>query len=230
MAKPYATCSVCKHLFLEVDVDEHGNRIKCPSCGGLARTYFLKVSNGIQVISSATAKLSVSIVAKPEIEAQFDIERDIDGKTIIECSGLVGQQFVEFFHKYPQELKLINRRRFEELVAELFGGFGYEIELTKQTRDGGKDIVAIKRAEVQVKYLIECKRPDPGGYVGVRPVRELLGIKKDEGATKAILATTAYFSKDARLLFERHQWELELKEHEDLKEWIQLYLRIKGKN
>ena len=114
--------------------------------------------------------------------------------------------------------------------AELFGGFGYEVELTKQTRDGGRDVIAVKRAEVQVKYLIECKRPDPGGYVGVRPVRELLGVRQDEGATKAILATTAYFSKDAKLLFERHPWVLEPKEFDDLKEWIKLYMKLKGNN
>ena len=121
----------------------------------------------------------------------------------------------------------MDRRKFEELVAELFGGFGYDVELTKQTRDGGRDIVAVKREEVQVKYLIECKRPDRGGYVGIRPVRELLGVRADEEATKAILATTARFSKDARVLFERHRWILELKEYDDLREWIDQYMRIK---
>lgn len=228
MADPYATCSVCGHKFWEPDIDEHGNRVKCPSCGNLPRIYNLKVGGGsIKVTSSVSAGLDAIIVAKPEIEAQFEIERKIDGKTIIEYSGFVGQNLVEFFHKYPDELKRMNRRKFEELVAEIFGGFGYEIELTKQTRDGGRDIIAVKRAEVQVKYLIECKRPDPGGYVGVRPVRELLGVWQDEGATKAILATTAYFSKDAKLLFERNPWILELKEYDDLKKWIAQYMSIK---
>ena len=227
MADPYATCSVCGHVFWEPDIDEHGNRVKCPSCGELPRNYYVSVSDGIHLSSSASVSLDAILVAKPEIEVQFDLERKIDGKTIIECSGLIGQEFVEFFHKYPDELKIMDRRRFEELVAELFGGFGYEVELTKQTRDGGRDIIAVKREEVQVKYLIECKRPDPGGYVGVRPVRELLGVRQDEEATKAILATTAYFSKDAKLLFERHPWILELKEYDDLKKWIDLYMRLK---
>lgn len=64
----------------------------------------------------------------------------------------------------------------------------------------------------------------------MRPVRELLGVRQDEGATKAILATTAYFSKDAKLLFERHPWVLEPKEFDDLKEWIKLYMKLKGNN
>jgi hypothetical protein len=230
MADAYASCSVCGHVFWDPDIDKHGNRVKCPSCGELARTYYVSVSLSASARVDVTSSVSVVLVAKPGIEAQFDIERKIDGKTIIECSGLIGQKFAEFFHKYPDELKIMDRRKFEELVAELFGGFGYDVELTKQTRDGGRDIIAVKREEVQVKYLIECKRPDPGGYVGVRPVRELLGVRQDEGATKAILATTAYFSKDAKLLFERHPWILELKEYDDLKRWIDLYMRIKGAN
>ena len=118
MADPYATCSVCGHVFSEPDIDEHGNRVKCPSCGELPRNYYVSVSDGIHVTSSVSVSLDAILVAKPEIEVQFDLERKIDGKTIIECSGLVGQEFVEFFHKYPDELKIMGRRRFEELVVE----------------------------------------------------------------------------------------------------------------
>jgi HJR/Mrr/RecB family endonuclease/DNA-directed RNA polymerase subunit RPC12/RpoP len=226
----YATCSACGHEFWESDIDEWGNKIECPSCGKMERDLRIDVSDSVHVTSSESVGLDAIIVAKPNIEAQFDIEQIIDGRTIIECSGLVGQKAIEFYKKYPEELKLIDRRKFEELVAELFDGFGYEVELTKQTRDGGKDIIAVRRAEVKVKYLIECKRPDPGGYVGVGPVRELLGVKNDENATKGLLVTTAYFSKDAKLFFERHSWVLEAKEFTDLQEWIDLYIKLKEDN
>ena len=225
MAEPYAICTVCGHEFLEPDVDGHGKRIECPSCGALSRRYSINISDVIQASSLHSVGLDAILVAKPEIEAHFDLERKIDGKTIVECSGLVGQEFVKFFHKYPEELKIMGRRRFEELIAEIFGGFGYEVELTKQTRDGGRDVIAVKREEVQVKYLIECKRPNPGGYVGVRPVRELLGVWQDEEPTKAILVTTAHFSPDAKLLFDKHPWILEPKEYDDLKKWIDLYVK-----
>lgn len=88
----------------------------------------------------------------------------------------------------------------------------------KRTRDGGRDVIAIKHHEVAIRYLIECKRPDPGGYVGVRPVRELYGVKQDEAATKAVLATTAYFSPDALLFFDRHPWEMEPRDFGGVKE------------
>jgi len=157
--------------------------------------------------------------------ARFDIVSPVRGSSIIQVSELVGRKLIEHFRRNPAELRRIDRRKFEELVAELFDGFGYVVELTRRTRDGGRDVVAVKHGEVAVKYLIECKRPDPGGYVGVRPVRELYGVKHDEAATKAVLATTAYFSADALLFFDRHKWELEPRDYFGVTEWIEEYLR-----
>lgn len=146
---------------------------------------------------------------------------------IITLCAAVSRQLIEHFERRPSELQAIHPRKFEELVAELWSKFGYEVELTKATRDGGRDVVAISKRLVQVKYLIECKRPAPGKVVGVRAVRELFGVKSDEGATKAILATTAHFSRDALLLFQRHRWELEPRDLEGVLEWIREYLQLR---
>lgn len=139
----------------------------------------------------------------------------------------VDARLVAHFQRFPNELRQMNRRSFEELVAELFRGFGYSVELTAKTRDGGRDVVAIGGREVRSKLLIECKRPDPGGVVGIRPVRELYGVKVDEGATKAVLATTAHFSRDALLFFERHRWEMESRDFDGLLEWISWYTALR---
>jgi len=160
--------------------------------------------------------------------AQFSIDETYDRTTIITVSDLVGRHLVEHFIHYPEEMKLMNRRKFEELIAEVFDGFGYEIELTKQTRDGGRDIIAVRHREVETRYLIECKRPDPGNPVGICPVRELYGVKTDEGATKAILATTAYFTRDALLFFERNKWDLESRDYDGIIEWLKMYKELKG--
>lgn len=167
--------------------------------------------------------------APEDFEAAFEVAQIIGGQTIIEVSSLVGETLIQYWHRQPEALRLIDRRKFEELVAELFAGFGYDVELTQQTRDGGKDIVALKRREVDVKFIIECKRPNPGKAVGVSAVRELHSVKMTEGATKAILATTTYFSPDAKLLFEKHRWELEPRDFGAIREWIADYLRLKGR-
>ena len=70
--------------------------------------------------------------------------------------------------------------------------------------------------------------PKAWNPVGIVPVRALYGVKSDEGATKAILATTTHFTRDATMFFERHKWELEQKDYEGIMEWINEYLKIKG--
>lgn len=163
-----------------------------------------------------------------ELIVQFPLDVATAAPPIIDVTSSINSRLIEHFVLHPEELKSIDRRHFEEIVAELFHGFGYEVELTAKTRDGGRDVIAIGGNAVVGKYLIECKRPDPGHAVGIRPVRELFGVKTDEGATKAILATTAHFSPAALLFFERHRWELEPREFAGLMEWLHEYLSRKG--
>jgi HJR/Mrr/RecB family endonuclease len=154
---------------------------------------------------------------------KFNLDAVVQDKPVFILSNEVNDKLIVYFSKNPDQLKTIDRRLFEELIAEVFLGFGYKVELTQKTRDGGRDIIAIKNVETEIKYLIECKRPDPGNVIGIKPVRELFGVKQDEKATKAILATTSYFSKDALQFFERNKWELEPKDFDGLMNWITLY-------
>ena len=150
------------------------------------------------------------------------------GSQILVATTVLAERLVEL-HRDPGQLRRIERRLFEEVVAELFHGFGYSIELTARTRDGGRDIIALgHNDQIRTKYLIECKRPDPGNAVGVGLVRQLLGVVEDEGATKGLLVATTYFSRDALAFEERNEWRLELKDYEHVVDWIARYVQIKG--
>ena len=176
------------------------------------------------ISGSAISSLSTNF------KAEFDVEKRIEGLSGLELTSYFSESLIKHFQKHPNDLKVIDRRKFEELVAELFSGFGFEVELTQQTRDGGKDIIAIQRKPVGVKYLIECKRPEPGNPVSVSVVRELLGVKNDERATKGILVTTTHLSPDAQVFVNKNNWELEAKEFNGLTEWVDEYLRLKSHN
>ncbi len=167
-----------------------------------------------------------AIAALPEeFSAQFTLQPPEEANSIIQVASFIDRALIARLQQFPEDLRVIDRRMFEQLVAELFAGFGYEVELTQRTRDGGKDIIAIKRREIDLKFLIECKRPDPGNHVGVSTVRELYGVKVDDGASKAILATTTYFSLDAKLFTEKHRWELELRDFDAIRSWIDDYMK-----
>ena len=166
------------------------------------------------------------LIQRPLHLVRLPIPRQIDqtSPSIATVVGSISKELILRIAQDPDLLRTLNRRLFEQLIAELFAGFGYQVELTAQTRDGGRDVIAVSRQHVAVKYLIECKRPDPGNPISVKPVRELLGVKTDEGATKAILATTTSFTKDALGFFARHQWELEPRDFDGVREWLKDYL------
>lgn len=145
----------------------------------------------------------------------------------IEVVRLVDQELVRRLAKQPSDLYRLLPRDFEKLIAELFRDRGWTVELTKQTRDGGSDIIAV-RGDVnsQVKLLIEAKRYGPDKPVGVGIVRQLYGVRQLRHASKAVLATTSYFSDDAYKEFASVMpWELELNDYRQILEWLNAYGR-----
>ena len=118
----------------------------------------------------------------------------------------------------------ISSRKFEELIADIMHDFGFQVELTKATRDGGRDIVAFIRNSV-TSYLtfIECKHYSQNNPVGVSVIRNIVGVQQIYGANKSLIVTSSYFTKDA--INERMKVEnsLDLKDHEDIKKWLAKY-------
>jgi hypothetical protein len=130
----------------------------------------------------------------------------------------------------PQQLLVLTPRKFEEFVASLWAQMGYEVELTPPTRDGGWDVTAVRRAEAEVKYLIECKRYTPPRNVGAPVVRALLGVVEGERATKGILATTASFTPDAMRVFRENWWRLEPADRASILDWIRRAMQSVGED
>lgn len=100
--------------------------------------------------------------------------------------------------KDPTQLHQLSPRRFEELIAEIFTRKGYSVELTPATRDGGKDIFVAKNDLCSFLFYVECKKYSPDRPVGIEILQRLYGVISAEKATGGIIATTSYFSKDAK--------------------------------
>lgn len=124
----------------------------------------------------------------------------------------------------PKLLYQISDRDFERLIAEIFALKGFEVELTAQTRDGGKDIVAFHRDQLgfRMKYIVECKRYAWNNPVDISIVQRLEGVRHSLDAHKGILATTSRFTQPAIdwAKIERNVWNLELKAHNDIVDWL----------
>jgi len=136
------------------------------------------------------------------------------------------QRCIEDIYYDHGKLYRISAREFEEVSAELLRGQGFDVELTKQTRDGGFDLLAVhKVGDIPMRFLVECKRYAPGRAVGVRFVRELASVIQANNANKGLLLTTSYFSADALAFRDRHMpYQLDLRDNGDLLAWIRAYI------
>jgi RNA recognition motif-containing protein len=146
---------------------------------------------------------------------------------IIDISKYISLELIELLKIRPSFIYEISSRKFEELIAELVESFGYKIELTKQTRDGGKDIIATKIGEKNESFYIECKRNSPNNLISVDIVREFHSVLVLDKINKGILATSSYFTSDSKKLIERINHtglNVDLKDFNGVFNWIDLYL------
>jgi len=114
---------------------------------------------------------------------------------IQDAMAVIRGKFLDIYHENSILLSL-DPYQFEHLINSLYHEMGYQTTMTQKTRDGGIDIIAEKKdIGEREKLLIQCKKQKKDVCVG--SVRELLGVKADEKATKGVLVTTAGFTIDA---------------------------------
>lgn len=95
-----------------------------------------------------------------------------------------------------QDINALSGVDFENLCYVLLQKNGFEVETTKQSGDGGIDLIAYNHKPfLSGKYIIQCKRY--AGGVGEPILRDLYGVVMAERANKGILITTGYFSMSA---------------------------------
>lgn len=207
---PFAQCHTCYgEREEEVEV--------CPECGGIGvvedyeNEYFPSQHTFQNKDYDFDESMGLYLPQKQEIISSLNLGI---AKLILEAE------------KHPELLSNIDPREFEEYVADLFKRQGFQVEVTKKTRDGGRDIIAIRSdLDIKSKYIIECKRHCSTNKVGVDIVRQLYGVQYSEGANKSILVTTSKFTKDAINFAnkEQTQWHMTLADYSELLKWTKKY-------
>ena len=134
----------------------------------------------------------------------------------------IEQELIAYLSKHPDLLYELAPRKFEEVIAAIFKNQRFNVELTPQTRDGGFDVIAVQKDDLtgESRYLIECKRYAARRTVDVGVVRSLYGVVTDQKATKGIIATTAFFTKDARKFEASNRNRLSLNDYAAIVGWL----------
>jgi len=111
---------------------------------------------------------------------------------------------------------------FEHLVRQLFEKMGMKSWITQASKDDGVDAVAVNEDPVFGGLcIIQAKRYR--GPVGVEAVRALAGVMEDKHATKGILVTTSWVTKDGHAFTDRHG-RIQIIECEEIKFLCKEYL------
>lgn len=156
--------------------------------------------------------LSSLYVEEPEIALTF---------AGIWCPSLE-DEMLAYFRQHPDLLYSLPPRKFEELVAAIFKNNGFTVQLTPETRDGGVDIIAVQHSAFtgETVNLIECKRYSPTQKVGIGVVQRLIGAVYQRQATKGVIVTTSFFSRDAQQAAESCKHMLALKDYYSIQSWL----------
>ncbi len=143
-------------------------------------------------------------------------------KHIISDIREVSDELLQRLVKEPKLLYELSPRLFEQVVAELLSRMGYEVTLTPASRDGGKDVYAASQNHLgSFLYIVECKKYAPDNPVGVALVRQLYGVVQAEKATAGILATTSFFTKDAKEFQGQAAFQISLQDYLGIQKWLQ---------
>ena len=113
------------------------------------------------------------------------------------------------------DLLAMNPYEFEHLVRQIFEEMGMRAWNTQAIKDDGVDAVAVNNNAVfGGMCIIQAKRYR--NAVGVEAVRALAGVMEDKHATKGILVTTSWVTKDGHAFATRHG-RIEIMECEHVK-------------
>lgn len=187
---------------------------------------FIDGNVSIETNEEAIEKLSLKMKDIARIDK---VENDLYASTLFDYKSPIivtdiNDEIKKFFKKYPQKLYDIHPRKFEELIASILEDLGFSVELTKATRDGGRDIIAnIKNGLTNFLTYVECKRYAPENKIDVGIIRQVSGVHYLRKPSKSIIVTTSFFTKDAQEEAKLIENQLELKDFYHIKNWLEKY-------
>lgn len=157
-------------------------------------------------------------------QAEQIFENKIDNQQIAPIVIDINEELKEYLAKHPEKLYDLSSRKFEELIAEILSDFGFYVELTPATRDGGKDIYAyIKNQICSFIMFVECKKWTPTKHVGLEVVQRLYGVQQINKANRSMVVTTSFFTKPAIEECKQYENLMSLHDYNDLKTWLKRY-------
>lgn len=127
----------------------------------------------------------------------------------------INDEVLCYLRDNPEEWYKLTGEQFEMVMQEIYTRLGYQVERTKATRDGGKDLI-IRKPELlgDFIYYVECKKYAPNRHIGLGIVQRFKCVVDTDNVNGGMLATTSFFTKDARDFVLNNNLDCQVKFHD----------------
>jgi HJR/Mrr/RecB family endonuclease len=192
---------------------------------GITATVIEKRNNGRLVLDVQLINRSVSVKVDMEDVSVLRTALQVVREQVRIAVTPITDELIYHIGHEPELLHELSARKFEELIAHLFVKAGYEVQLTPQSHDGGRDILAMFSLPFgSILTVVECKQFAQHRRLGPDVVHRLLWVAdRYDNASNAMLATTSTFTRGARDLEQKYQWRLTLKDYKAIAGWLKGY-------
>lgn len=144
----------------------------------------------------------------------------------INDSSLSLNELGSYLNTNISDIYSISPRKFEEIVADIYRNLGFNVRLTKQSRDGGFDVVLTENSSGD-QIIVECKRYSKQRNISVGIVRQVLGVQVLHRVQRAKIVTTSKFTnpalQEAKTANLKSEYEIELVDIDDISQALGLY-------
>lgn len=161
--------------------------------------------SGFTADASASARrdfpVDVELVTLPELLGW--VHRLIragqpEGSRVARAVAAVAREFARAVAEDPAELDHLEWRDVERMLAAVLGDLGFEAELTRPAKDGGKDIVLRLRDQQSDRtYAVEIKHWRSGHHVGQSKITDFVEVVVREGHEAGLFLATHGYTQDA---------------------------------
>ena len=146
---------------------------------------------------SQKSDINFQFLGKKELNAWFDSRKEeppfINSTPVQTIIKDMSRQLAKRIALHPKEFMDIEWRDLERLIATVFSDFGYNVELTPASKDGGKDVIVWYRGE---SYIIEIKHWN-GKKVGDRYISDFLNVIIKENRKSGLYLSSSGYTVNA---------------------------------
>ena len=181
----------------------------------------LDLARSFRIVIDQNGQKAIKSIATIQAE-MLELEK-IQLKNVVEGSSklLFAEPVLRIIDRITQDqtlLKQLSPREFEEFCLELLNREGWEGRFLSawNQKDGGIDIVAMRRlgGGLQTSIAVQCKHTSR--RVDARPIREISSVRSRVGAHIGVVMTTSTFTKDALEEAQSHYFDVSLRDYQNL--------------